>query len=148
MPLYWTYTEDCFILAESVIQGSIFLRERGMKKLLFLICCAVASLCFQSRIVWAGQTVCSKNLTIEDVQPAILSGSLGWFRVQSAIVDMADIDLNSIKIIDLHQEGNAAIVYCNFTHKQGDKFFGYIPLVRLKNSMAWINRENGLILEK
>jgi hypothetical protein len=119
-----------------------------MKKLLLLICCTVASLYFHSQIVCASQTVFSKNLSIEDVHPAILSGSVGWVRVQSGIIDISDIDLHSVKIIDVHQEGNTAIVYCNFTHKQGEKFFGYIPLLRLQNSTAWINRDNGLILAK
>ena len=118
-----------------------------MKKL-FLLCCAVATLCFQVQIVFASQAVNSHNLSKEDVQPAVLSGTLGWIRVQSGFIDMSDIDLNSIEIVDVHQDGNTAFVYCNFTHKEGSKFFGYIPLLRLNSSSAWINRDNGLILKK
>jgi len=119
-----------------------------MIKFLVSICCVVPFLYCHSQIVYAGQRVYSKNLTIEDVQTAILSGSLGGIRAQSGIIPISNIDQHSIKIIDLHQEGNAAIVYCNFTHKQGGKFFGYIPLSRSKKSMIWINRDNGIILEK
>lgn len=119
-----------------------------MKKLFFLLCCIIASSCFYSGIVYANQAVSSQNLTIADVHNAVMTGSLGWMRVQSDIIKISDIDLNSIKIIDLHQEGNTAFVYCNFTHKQGTKLFGYIPLIRLRNSTAWINRDNGLILKK
>ena len=119
-----------------------------MKKLLFLIWCIVGSLYFQAQTVCASQIVYSINLTIEDVQAAVQSGSLGWIRVQSDIVHVSDIDLNSIEIIDLHQEGNAAFVYCNFCLKGGGKLFGYIPLIRLKNSTTWINRDNGLMLKK
>lgn len=119
-----------------------------MKKLFFLLCCIIASSYFYSHIAYANQAVYSQNLTIEDVHPAVMSGSLGWIRVQSDIINISDINLNSIKIIDLHQEGNTAFIYCNFTHKEGKKLFGYIPLIRLKNSTAWINRDNGLILKK
>lgn len=63
-------------------------------------------------------------------------------------MDSSDINFNSIKILDVHQEGNIAFIYSNFNNKQGEKFFGYIPLIRQKNSTVWINRNNGLILEK
>jgi len=117
-----------------------------MKKL--LCCCFVAFIGLNVQLASANQIVNSYNLTEADVAPAVFSGSLGWIRVQSGIIDTEDIDLNSIKIIDVHQDGNAAFIYCNFTHKQGKKFFGYIPLLRMKNSLTWINRDNGIILKK
>lgn len=119
-----------------------------MKKLLLICCGVIAASCFYSQLVYANQAVNSHNLTLADVQPAVLSGSLGWMRVQSDIIYINEIDLNSIEVIDLHQEGNTAFVYCNFTNKQGKKLFGYVPLIRLKNSTTWINRDNGMILKK
>jgi len=118
-----------------------------MKKLFFLIFFAVTSLYIHSHIVCAAQTINSQNLTLEDVEPAILSGSLGGIHTQSAVIDISEIDLNSIKIIALHQERNTVFIYCNFTHKQGKKIFGYIPLLQI-NSTMWVNRDNGMIFEK
>ena len=82
------------------------------------------------------------------MESSIFSVSKLGIRVQSDLIDSSDINFNSIKILDVHQEGNTAIVYCNFKNKQGEKFFGYIPLIRQKKSTVWINRNNGLILEK
>lgn len=115
-------------------------------RLLIVICCAVTFSLFHAQIVCADQPVYSKKLTVENVEPAIMSVSFGGIRTKSGIIDMSDIDQNTIEIIDVHQEGNAAIVYCNFTHKKGEKLFGYIPLVRLKNSTVWVNRDNRTIL--
>jgi len=116
-----------------------------MIRLLFLICCVLSFLHFQ--VVYAGQAAYSANLTKKDAQTAIQSGSLGGIRTQSGIIEVSEIEQNSIKIIEVHQEGNAAFVYCNFTHKQGRDFFGYIPLLQL-NATMWMNRDNGIIFEK
>lgn len=118
-----------------------------MNKLLSLSCCVAVLLSFHSQVVWAGQAVYSQNLSIKEAQSAIQSGSLGGIRTQSGIIEVSDIDQNSIQIIEVHQEGNAAIVYCNFTHKRGGDFFGYIPLLQL-NASRWMNRDNGIIFER
>ena len=117
-----------------------------MLKLLCLICCVASFLFFHTDFVYAGQPVYSKNLTKENVQPAIMSVVWGGIQTLSDIVDISDIEQNTIEIIDVHQEGRAAFVYCNFTNKKGEKLFGYIPLMRLKNSMIWVNRDNWTIL--
>ena len=119
-----------------------------MKRLVFLIFWVVPLLYLHSQLVYAGQVANVHNLTLEDVQTGIQSFSRGGIRVQSNNIEAANIDQDSIKVLDVHQEGNTAFVYCNFTDKKGEKFFGYIPLLRLKNSTTWINRDNGIILEK
>ena len=118
-----------------------------MKKMLLWAGCVVVSMFFCSQIAWASQNANSPNLTIEGIQPVMQSGSFGWIRIQSGIIEASKIDLDTIKVIDISQDENAAFVYCNFTHKQGKKYFGYIPLLRIKNSRTWINRDNGLILQ-
>ena len=117
-----------------------------MMRLFFIICFVTSFLFFLTRIVYSGPPVNSQNLTKENVQPAIMSVAWGGIRTESDIVDLSDIEKGTIKIIDVHQEGNTALVYCNFTNKKGEKLFGYIPLIRLKNSLIWVNRDNWTIL--
>jgi len=89
-----------------------------MIKFLFLICCVVTFFSFHSQVVYAGQIEFSENLTVEDVQSAIMSVALGGIRQQSGIIDISNIDQSSIKVIEVHQVGNSAIVYCNFNRRQ------------------------------
>lgn len=119
-----------------------------MKKSLIILCSLFAYLTVFPLIVYAGQIVYSQNLNIEVIESSIFSVSKLGIRVQSGLIDSSDINFNSIKILDVHQERNIAFVYCNFNNNKGEKFFGYIPLIRHKNSTVWINRNNGLILEK
>lgn len=117
-----------------------------MMRLFFIICFVTSFLFFLTQIVYSGPPVNSQNLTKENVQPAIMSVAWGGIRTESDIVDLSDIEKGTIKIIDVHQEGNTAFVYCKFTDTKGQKLFGYIPLVRLKNSLIWVNRDNWTIL--
>ena len=119
-----------------------------MKKILIFIGSLFASLIVYPPIVWTGQVVHSPNLNLAVIESSIYSVSKLGIRVQSGLIESNDINFNSIKILDVHQEGNTAFVYCNFNNKQGEKYFGYISLIKQKNSTVWINRNNGLILEK
>jgi hypothetical protein len=117
-------------------------------KSLMIICCIISFLFFHTQIVYAGKPVNLKYLEKEDVQTAIMSVVWGGIRTDSQIVALSDIDQRTVKVIDIHQEGNTALVYCNFTNKKGEKLFGYIPLIRLANSLIWVNRDNWTLLAK
>jgi len=117
-------------------------------KSLMIICCIISFLFFHTQIVYAGKLVNSKDLEKEDVQTAIMSVAWGGIRTDSNIVALSDIDQSTVTVIDIHQEGNKALVYCNFTNKNGEKLFGYIPLIRLADSLIWVNRDNWALLAK
>ncbi|KPK26855.1 MAG: hypothetical protein AMJ61_07700 [Desulfobacterales bacterium SG8_35_2] len=115
-------------------------------KSLMVFFCFISFLFFHTQIVYAGKLVNSKYLEKEDVQTAILSVVWGGIRTDSNIIALADIDQSTVTVIDIHQEGNTALVYCNFINKKGEKLFGYIPLIRLAKSLIWVNRDNWTLL--
>ena len=117
-----------------------------MRKLLFLICCVVISLSFHTQIVFAGEVVTTKNLTIKDVQTAILSGSLSIYN-RRGLWGLSSMAPNSLKILGVHQEGNTATVYCPFNTKEGSQIIGRVGLVRF-NSGKWFSHRDGTYLEK
>ena len=117
-----------------------------MKKLLFLICCVVISLSFHTQIVFAGEVVTTKNLTIKDVQTAILSGSL-LIYYHNYPCELSSMAPNSLKILGVHQEGNTATVYCHFNTKEGRQQIGRVDLVRF-NSGKWFSHSDKTYLVK